>query len=211
MVEKMLRNLRWLGHDAFLLAAGGLHIYIDPFQLPDGLPKADFICITHEHYDHCSPADVEKIQQPATIIVTEAQAAAKLTGQVEILKPGESCSVAGVGIEAVPSYNINKKFHPQANRWLGFVITVAGVRLYHAGDTDLIPEMREIRADIALLPVSGTYVMTAEEAVQAALLIQPQVAIPMHFAAIVGTENDAERFAAGLSGRIRVEILASRK
>ncbi|MGV1100962.1 MBL fold metallo-hydrolase [Thiovibrio sp. JS02] len=208
MVEKILRNLRWLGHDAFFLAAGGKNIYLDPFQLPDGLPKADIICISHEHYDHCSPADVQKIQQPSTVIVTEPRAAAKLSGRIEALRPGETRTVAGVTIEAVPAYNTNKKFHPEGNRWLGFIITVDGVRLYHAGDTDLIPEMAEVRADIALLPVSGTYVMTAEEAVRAAVTIQPQIAVPMHYAAVVGSVDDAERFAAGLAGRIRVEILA---
>jgi len=210
MLEKVLQNLQWLGHDAFLLQAGGKVIYFDPFQIPDSLPMADIICISHEHYDHCSPADLQKIRQGSTIVVTESQSAAKLSGQTRILQPGERCEISGIVIEAVPSYNLNKKFHPRGNGWLGFVVTVDGVRIYHAGDSDFIPEMKSIRADIALLPVSGTYVMTAEEAVQAALAIQPKIAIPMHFAAIVGSEDDAARFAHGLAGRIRVEILARR-
>lgn len=210
MVDDILRNLEWLGHDSFLLRAGGRNIYLDPFRLPEGLPLADLICITHEHFDHCSPEDVAKIRQASTVVVTDAHAAAKLGGRCTVLTPGERAEVGGILIEAVPAYNTNKQFHPQGNHWLGFIFSVDGVRLYHAGDTDRIPEMGAIRADIALLPVSGTYVMTAEEAVQAALDIKPAVAIPMHHNAIVGTADDAKRFAAGLAGRIRVEILAAR-
>lgn len=207
MVEKVFENLRWLGHDSFLLRAGGKIIYFDPFQLGPGLPLADIICISHAHYDHCSPADVLTIQQPTTLIVTETQAAAKLKGKIMTLAPGERCEVEGVTIETVPAYNTNKQFHPQSNSWLGFILTVDGVRVYHAGDTDYIPEMKNIRADIALLPVSGTYVMTAGEAAQAALAIGPKVAVPMHYGAIVGSTDDANRFAAALAGRVRVEIL----
>ncbi|MEW6595397.1 MAG: MBL fold metallo-hydrolase [Thermodesulfobacteriota bacterium] len=211
MVDDILKGLTWLGHDAFRLVGAGKTIYFDPFQLVGHPPKADIICISHEHYDHCSPEDVARIQGPQTVILTEPQAAKKLTGQVRSLKPGELVTVGEVTIEAVASYNTNKKFHPQGNRWLGFVVTVAGVRLYHAGDTDLIPEMGQIRADIALLPVSGTYVMTAEEAAQAALAIRPQVAIPMHYGAgVVGTDDDAARFARLLAGKVRVELLPKR-
>lgn len=210
MVEKIFKNLHWLGHDAFLLRAGGKIIYFDPFKLGQGLPPADIICISHEHYDHCSPADVLPIQQPSTLIVTETQAAAKLKGlqgKIVTLAPGERCEVEGITIETVPAYNTNKQFHPQSNNWLGFILTVDGVRVYHAGDTDYIPEMNHIQADIALLPVSGTYVMTAEEAAQAAIAIGPKIAVPMHYADIVGTTDDATRFAAALAGRVRVEIL----
>lgn len=207
MVEKVFENLRWLGHDSFLLRAGGKIIYFDPFQLGPGLPPADIICISHAHYDHCSPADVLTIQQPTTLIVTETQAAAKLKGKIMTLAPGERCEVEGVTIETVPAYNTNKQFHPQSNSWLGFILTVDGVRVYHAGDTDYIPEMKNIRADIALLPVSGTYVMTAGEAARAALAIGPRIAVPMHYGAIVGSTDDANRFAAALAGRVRVEIL----
>jgi L-ascorbate metabolism protein UlaG (beta-lactamase superfamily) len=107
----------------------------------------------------------------------------------------------------VPSYNTDKNFHPKSSGMLAFIVTVEGVRIYHAGDTDFIPEMNTIKTDIALLPVSGTYVMTAAEAVQAALAIKPQVAIPMHYNAIVGSEKDARLFAEKLQGKVEVVIL----
>ena len=210
MVDDILQGLEWLGHDGFLLNNKGKNIYIDPFRIADGLPPADLILITHDHHDHCSPEDVAKIQQSSTVIVTEPQSATKLAGNIKIMIPGDSLEVAGITVEAVPAYNINKQFHPQGNRWLGFVLAVGEVRIYHAGDTDYIPEMQDIRADIALLPVSGTYVMTATEAVQAALVINPQVVVPIHYDAVVGTIDDARRFAEGLAGKIRVEILKKR-
>lgn len=211
MVDDILKQLAWLGHDAFRLQAGGKTLYFDPFQLAGQPVPADIICISHEHYDHCSPEDVAKIAGPQTVIMTEPQAAKKLSGQVRAMKPGERATVGEITVEAVASYNTNKKFHPQGNHWLGFVVTVGGVRVYHAGDTDFIPEMGQIKADIALLPVSGTYVMTAEEAAQAALAIRPQVAIPMHYGAgVVGTAEDAARFAKLLAGKVRVELLPKR-
>ena len=210
MVDNILKQLTWLGHDCFRLTAAGKTIYFDPFQLVEHPRPADLILVSHEHYDHCSPEDVAKIQGPQTVIVTESQAATKLSGDVRIVRPGERVAIDAVTIETVPAYNTNKKFHPRTNHWLGFVVTVEGVRIYHAGDSDFIPEMREIKADIALLPVSGTYVMTAEEAAEAALAIQPQIAVPMHFAAIVGSADDGERFAAALRGKIRVEVLPKR-
>ena len=163
--------------------------------------------VTHDHFDHCSLEDIEQIQQENTTIVTEPSSAKKLSGSIITLIPGESCEVNGISIEAVPSYNTNKKFHPKKNNWLGFIITVDGVRIYHAGDTDYIPEMKDFKADIALLPVSGTYVMTAEEAVQAALDINPQIAIPMHYSSIVGDDSDAEKFANSLEGKVKVRTL----
>lgn len=208
MVEEILRNLLWLGHDAFCWRVAGLTVYFDPFQLRGELAPADLILIGHGHRDHYSPEDIAKIWRPGTIIVAEKGTAAKLSGEVRAVEPGETVEVAGLRIEAVWAYNLNKKFHPKKNRGVGFVVTAAEGRLYHAGDTDYIPEMAAIGADVALLPVSGTYVMTAAEAAEAALLIQPAVAIPMHYGAVVGSDEDAEQFARLLVGKIRVEVLA---
>ncbi len=180
-------------------------IYFDPYQIEKG-PIADLILITHDHFDHCSPEDVAKIQGPKTIIVTEKDSKEKLTGDVRILRPGETLNVDGTLISTVPSYNTDKDFHPRKNGWLGFLVEISGLTVYHAGDTDFIPEMRQLNADIALLPVSGTYVMTADQAVKAALAIRPRLAIPMHFGAIVGGSQDALFFKDALEGQVDVLI-----
>jgi L-ascorbate metabolism protein UlaG (beta-lactamase superfamily) len=202
----MVENIHWLGHDTFRIE-GERTIFTDPFELRKR-DTADIILITHEHYDHCSPEDVEKIQGADTVIVATEDCGEKLKGNVRTVRPGDRITVEGVEIEAVPSYKTNKEFHTKARNWVGYVFTVNGQRIYLAGDTDRIPEMKEIRCDIALLPVSGTYVMTAEEAAQAALDIKPATAIPMHYGAIVGDESDAERFRKALEGRIDVVILS---
>lgn len=194
-VQKVLKKIHWLGHDAFRIDADKV-IYIDPYQLEAGEPKADIILITHDHFDHYSPDDVKKLLKPGTTVVSIAAVTKKVRGAaVETVKPGDKVTVQGIAIEAVPAYNVDKQFHPKSAGHVGFIVTVDGVRIYHAGDTDFIPEMKDFRVDIALLPVSGTYVMTAEEAVQAAGAIKPKLAIPMHYGAIVGGLSDAQRFA----------------
>jgi L-ascorbate metabolism protein UlaG (beta-lactamase superfamily) len=205
MIEEVCKNISWLGHDG-ILYQNKKTIYFDPFQIAGG-PAADIILISHDHFDHCSPDDVKKIQTKDTVIVTEADSAKKLSGKIEVLKPGETKIIQGITIEAVPSYNTNKDFHVKAKGWLGFVVTLEGVRVYHPGDTDLIPEMKDIKADIAFLPVSGTYVMGPQEAVEAAKILKPKIAIPIHYGAIVGTEEDAKTFAALLKGTVDVRIL----
>ena len=205
-IDDMVKNITWLGHDGFLIKGDGKAIVIDPFQVKQCEP-ADIILISHEHYDHCSPEDVNKIRKDSTVIVTEAQSAAKLAGDVRVVQPGDKLTVSGIPIEAVPSYNTNKSFHPKEKGWLGFIVTVEGVRIYHAGDTDRIPEMASFQVDIALLPVSGTYVMTAEEAVEATRLMKPKVVIPMHYGAIVGSADDAKRFSEALRGTCQVVVL----
>jgi L-ascorbate metabolism protein UlaG (beta-lactamase superfamily) len=205
MIEDLLKKIVCLGHDGFRIDASKT-VYIDPYQISDG-PEADLILITHEHFDHCSPDDVAKVQHSGSVIVTEKDSATKLSGDVRIVKVGETLSIDNVKIEAVPAYNTNKEFHPKNNGWLGFIVEIDGVKVYHAGDTDYIPEMNNFNTDIALLPVSGTYVMTADEAVEAALAINPKIAIPMHYGVIVGGENDATQFKQALEGKVEVHIL----
>jgi L-ascorbate metabolism protein UlaG (beta-lactamase superfamily) len=201
-IGKLLARLHWLGHSSFRLD-GPPTIYFDPWQIPTDSPPADLILVTHEHHDHCSPDDVAAIRQENTIVVANPSAAKKLGGPVKVLRPGECVTMAGVEIEAVPAYNTNKRFHPRQAQHVGFVVNVAGVRFYHAGDTDHIPEMAEITCDVALLPVSGTYVMTADEAVAAARDIQPQIVVPMHYGAgVVGSEADARRFRDQWDGQV---------
>lgn len=205
----MFHGIHWLGHDSFRIEGSGMVIYIDPWKVPDG-PPADLILITHDHDDHCSPADVARIRTPKTVVMTVAAAAARLPGTVRVVREGERREVNGVTVEIVPAYNIDKfrkpgvVYHPREAGLVGYVLTVDERRIYHAGDTDLIPEMADIACDIALLPVSGTYVMTAAEAVEAARVIGPKLAIPMHYGRIVGSEADARHFEAGCPVPVKI-------
>jgi L-ascorbate metabolism protein UlaG (beta-lactamase superfamily) len=205
IIQDFSKKITWLGHDGFRIDSKKI-IYLDPYGISGG-PKADLILISHDHFDHCSPEDVAKIQGSKTVIVTEKDSAKKLSGDVRIVKPGESLNVDDFKIQAVPSYNTDKDFHPKANDWLGFIVEIEGITVYHAGDSDFIPEMNDLKVDIALLPVSGTYVMTADQAVKAALAINPKLAIPMHYGAIVGDEQDALSFKKALEGKVEVLIL----
>jgi L-ascorbate metabolism protein UlaG (beta-lactamase superfamily) len=207
----MLENIHWLGHDSFRVD-GSVTVYVDPWKLGAGQPPADVVLVTHDHYDHLSLPDIQELAGRDTVVVGPSS----VTGQVRGLEtvtvaPGDSFEVRGVGVEAVSAYNVDKfrspgqPYHPREAGYVGYVFTVDGVRYYHAGDTDAIPEMREVRADVALLPISGTFVMTCKEACRACDLITAEAAVPMHYADIVGDEADAERFKADC--RIPVTIL----
>ena len=198
----MLTKIKWLGHSSVKIEAGKI-IYIDPWKIKNG-QKADLILISHTHHDHLSPADIKKIQKEETVIIASSDAASQLSGDVRVLKPGQEVTVHGITVQAIPAYNIGKAYHPKASQWIGFLLTVEGKTIYYGGDTDLIPEMQRIRADIVILPVGGTYTMTAKEAAEAVNLIRPEVAIPIHYGDIVGTLEDAIQFK-GLC-KIPVEI-----
>jgi L-ascorbate metabolism protein UlaG (beta-lactamase superfamily) len=216
MVDKWLEKLRWLGHDSFVYE-GPPVVYFDPWHLVQdassaaALPIADLVLVSHEHGDHCSPEDVELVSGPKTVIVANQTAAPLLQGDVRIMRPGDELAVGEVAVRAVPAYNLNKfrspgnPFHPRTALHNGYVVTVGSVRVYFAGDTDAIPEMSHIECDVALLPVSGTYVMTAEEAAEAARVIQPEVAVPMHYGAgVAGTQDDAARFRSLYTGVVKI-------
>lgn len=205
-----------IGHDCFKISHGGKVIYFDPYNIRSS-DEADVIFVTHDHFDHCSIDDMKKLVKDGTMIVAPKECFVKIThmwpkSKTLILSPGQTHHLEGVSIEAVPAYNVDKfaspgkHFHPKQDGKLGYVVTFGGRRIYHAGDTDKIPEMEKLEdIDMALLPVSGTYVMTAEEAAEAADTIKPKVAVPMHYDSIVGTRKDAEMFKK--LARCRVEIV----
>ncbi len=187
----MLNRIQWLGHSSFRFA-GNPVIYIDPWKLSSSVP-ADYILITHDHYDHFSLPDIDRVRKPSTIIIGPETCRFKVPGTT-VIAPSDRLDYPGVTIDAVPAYNLNKTFHPRSRDRVGYLIAIDGQRIYHAGDTDHIPEMKSIQCDIALLPVSGTYVMTAEEAAVAVSDIGCTTAIPMHWGDIVGSRSDAEKF-----------------
>jgi L-ascorbate metabolism protein UlaG (beta-lactamase superfamily) len=210
----LLDSVEWLGHSGFRIRAGRAVLYIDPYRVAAGSPPADLILITHGHYDHFSPQDVERLSHDGTRLVGPAAVAERAGGRVRSIAPGESLGdelVRGVEVAAVAAYNTSKRdaegrvFHPREAGWVGYELNVRGERLYHSGDTDVIPEMDAVTGvDVALLPVSGVYVMTADEAAEAARRIQPRVAVPMHWGEHIGTEADARAFAERAPVEVRV-------
>jgi len=198
-------EIKWLGHAGFLIRNSKI-IYIDPYNIKEGLPEADLILITHSHYDHCSVADMQKIVKDGTKILMTADCQSKITRfdspiKMEVVEPNQELDLGGVKISTLPSYNVDKHFHPKEEGWVSYLIKMNDVLIYHAGDTDFIPEMQKLtghkQADkkfVALLPVGGRFTMSAEEAAEAAKIIKPSLAIPMHYASIVGDENDAKEF-----------------
>jgi L-ascorbate metabolism protein UlaG (beta-lactamase superfamily) len=201
----LLDSLEWLGHSGFRIRVGRAVVYIDPYRVADPAPPADLILITHGHYDHFSPRDLERLSTRETWLVGPAAVAERVNGQVHSIAPGEALDdelVRGVHVAAIAAYNTSKRdpegnvFHPRDAGWVGYELNVRGERLYHSGDTDVIPEMDRVTGvDVALLPVSGVYVMTAQEAAEAARRIQPRVAVPMHWGEHIGTAADARAFA----------------
>jgi L-ascorbate metabolism protein UlaG (beta-lactamase superfamily) len=215
-------DLRWLGHSGFKIKFMDKIAYIDPYQLLGDsfeMDKADLIFITHSHYDHCSIEDIQKIARDGTTIICPADVSSKLRHinkklDIQIAEIGESVELleGSVKIWAVPAYTIDRVTHEREEDWFGYIIEINGVLIYHAGDTDFIPEMKSIKnIDLALLPIGGAnFTMNAGEAAKAASLIKPKIAIPMHYGTLsgVGNKSDAEIFAKYCSGEgIDVKIL----
>jgi L-ascorbate metabolism protein UlaG (beta-lactamase superfamily) len=193
-VESFVREkITWLGHASFRIDGSKSTVYIDPWKLTSTV-AADVVCITHSHFDHLSAEDVEKIRKPSTAIIGPSDCAAGFGKAFTVVVPGQTLAFGDVTVEAVPAYNTDKEFHQKKMNWLGYVVTVDGVRIYHTGDTDIIPEMSSIKTDVALLPVGGTYTMTVQQAVEAVKKINPKVAVPMHCGDIVGALKDRETF-----------------
>ena len=186
-------EIEWLGHACFRIV-GSRTVYFDPYRLEGRQKPADIILCSHNHFDHFSVEDIRKIATPETHVFLTPDCMGNVPGVRHEMKPGDRREVLGVSIRAVPAYNIGKKFHPKENKWVGYVVTMDGQTIYHTGDSDFIPEMEGLEADVALLPVSGTYVMTAEEAAKAFKAMKAKRAIPMHYGAIVGGKEDADRF-----------------
>jgi len=178
-------TIKWLGHASFQIRANGKIIYIDPYE-GEYKEKADLVLVTHSHYDHCDTSKIKKVLKEDTVILCPVDCASKIRGNVKVLEPGEKTEVDGIVVEAVHAYNYKRfrspgnPFHPKGFG-IGYVVTVSGKRIYHAGDTDFIPEMKDLRnISVALLPSGGTYTMDNSEAAEAALAIKPEIAIPMH-------------------------------
>jgi len=189
------QHIHWLGHSSFRIEDGATQIYIDPWKLASNTPKADVIFITHAHYDHFSKEDISKISKAGTAYFAPKDVAFQIKGTVIAVSPGEIYNLGDLKVRTVLAYNIGKKFHPKQSNWVGYIISLStGQRIYHSGDSDFTPEMKGVVTDFALLPVGGTYTMTAREAAEAANAFKPHTVIPIHWGDIVGALQDAEEF-----------------
>ena len=187
-------TIHWLGHASFKITAS-LKIYIDPWKIKDSPNDADVVLISHDHYDHYVAEDIERVSAPNTRLFASTDVIKK-HGSGQPLTPNQSLNIDQLTLTVTCAYNIDKDFHPKEMNWLGFILEIDGKRIYYAGDTDLIPEMKEVKnIDLALLPVGGTYTMDPTQAAQAANQLNPKTTIPYHWGDIVGTQKDAEIFA----------------
>lgn len=211
-------TIKWLGHSGFLLEGDSKKIYIDPFEIgeePAFDDKADILLITHEHFDHCSPEDIRKVRRSDSTTLIPENCSLQFRGDARRIAEGDiladGLEIKGIRIEVVPAYNTDKPYHPRG-LGVGYIVELGGIRIYHAGDCDFFPEMESIKADVALLPIGGTYTMNEEEAASAAAFISPKVVIPMHYGKSEDIQADPEKFKALVNGKnpeINVIILDS--
>jgi len=198
-------EIKWLGHAGVFIQCSKT-IYIDPYNIKEQSEKADLILLTHSHYDHCSVEDLGKIVKDGTRIIATADCQSKIVRfstpiKMEIVEPGQEVDLGEIKVSVLPAYNTDKPFHPKEEHWVGYLVKLNDVLIYHSGDSDKISEMKKLtgynqknRTFIAFLPVGGRFTMCAEEAAEAAKTINPTLAIPMHYGSIAGTLEDAEEF-----------------
>ena len=210
-INDMVNNIHWLGQAAVKINAAGKVIYIDPYQLKKEDP-ADIVLITHSHHDHLSLSDIKKIITRESIIEAPVDCYDTLNdidiAEIKTIGPGQSLTLDNILVSAVPAYNVIKtNFHPKGNKWVGYVLTVDGIKIYHAGDTERIPEMKDFSCDIAMLPLGQTYTMNSvKEAADAAIDVKAKIAIPIHYGLYEGKDEDAEEFKRLLKDKVEVII-----
>ena len=205
--EELQRIVRWYGQSSLRVEIGGKVVWLDPVKVPVA-EKADLILVTHDHGDHYSPDDIKKLSGPDTLVLAGFDGS-----PFERIRPGDTKLVEELRVEAVPAYNVVKtQFHPRSAGYCGFILSAPGLRLYDAGDTERIPEMKDIACDVAFLPLGQTYTMgSPAEAAQAALDVKAFIAVPIHFGLYEGSEADAKEFARLLKGKVEVVRLERRK
>ena len=208
----MLENIKVLCHSSIKFEKGQV-IYFDPYKINENYNDADVIFITHSHYDHFSEEDILKVKKETTKIVIPEDVYDKTIElgfseeNILAVKPNEEYEVNDIKFKTIPAYNINKNFHPKANNWVGYLITLDNVVYYIAGDTDITEENKKVKCDVAFVPIGGTYTMTAKEGATLVNEINPKIAVPIHYGLIVGTKEDAEIFKENLNDNIECEIL----
>lgn len=208
----MLESIEVLCHSCIKFNKGEV-IYFDPFKIEKNYNDADVIFITHDHYDHYSEEDIDKVIKEETIIVAPEDLLTKLLKKgferdnMVLVTPNQKYTVKGIEFQTIPAYNVNKQFHPKANEWVGYVLKIEGVTYYIAGDTDITEENKKVKCDIAFVPVGGTFTMDYKEAAELINEIKPKIAVPTHYGSIVGEKSDGVSFSKLVSPEIEVEVL----
>lgn len=208
----MINNIEWLGHST-LKILGDKIIYIDPYDIKNNYNDADIIFITHSHYDHFSIEDIKKcLKSDTKIVVTEdlldntLEMGFERDNIISVL-PNNTYQLEEISFSTIPAYNIDKKYHPKENNWVGYIINIKGINYYIAGDTDVTDEAKKVKCDVAFLPIGGIFTTDAEEAAMLANIIEPKVVIPIHYGTLVGTKEDAIKFKEKVKDSIKCEIL----
>lgn len=208
----MLDQIKVLTHSCIRIRCSAGILYLDPIEIAGEPHDADFILVTHNHGDHFSPKDIEKIAKPESILIVPEKMAAQarelqaFVAGIETVEPGKKYQVKELEFETVAAYNNLKPFHPKRSGWVGYLLNADGTRIYVAGDTDMTKENREVKCDIAMIPIGGTYTMDAEKAAELVNCIAPKIAIPTHYGTIVGKYSDAEKFTANVKPPVQVEL-----
>lgn len=208
----MTENIEVFTQNSIRIKDGNRTIYIDPFQMREEPRDADYILITHDHYDHFSPESIRKAAGDGTVLVVpekmekKAREVSDAVSSIVTVSPGVRCEMDGLEMETVPAYNILKPFHPKSAGWLGYILKIGGKRIYITGDTDATEEAMAVKCDIALVPIGGTYTMDAKKAAAFVNVLQPAVAIPVHYGSIVGEPADGEVFRENVKAPVKVEF-----
>ena len=208
----MLENIEVLCHSSIRFSKKKI-IYFDPFKIEENYNDADVIFITHDHYDHYSEEDIDKVVKGDTIIVVPEDLKTKLLKKewkeenIITVRPNESYTAKNIEFKTIPAYNVNKQFHPKENAWVGYLLEIEGITYYIAGDTDMTEENKKIKCDVAFVPVGGTYTMDYTEASELINEIKPKVAVPTHYGSIVGSKKEGDKFLKLANPEIKVEIL----
>ena len=206
----MIDNIEVFTQSSIRIKSSQGTIYLDPFQIKTEPHDADYILITHDHYDHFSVDDIKKVAKISTILVVparmedDAKELANDVASIVTVKPGVYKEISGLEIETIPAYNTVKPFHPRRAEWVGYILRADGKRIYVAGDTGLTKEARQVKCDIALLPVGGTYTMDTRRAAELANTIRPEYVIPTHYGSIVGKQSDGQTFASLVKSPVKV-------
>jgi L-ascorbate metabolism protein UlaG (beta-lactamase superfamily) len=203
IMRDLLDGISWFRGTSVRIRRAGVEIHVDPLGLTED-SRADVVLLTHPHYDNFSENDIARVRAPTTVLIAPVTMKKLLVDADHLMRPGDMVQIDGIDILAVPAHNVDKKFHTPEHGWLGYVFTVGGTTYYHAGDSDYLPSMRDIRCDVAFLPCGGHYTMGVEEAAKAGEACGAEIIVPIHWGEPHGTRGEVARLAELFSRQVRI-------